>query len=252
MVHLWQSEKIEDDSLRGSELEHVPALDLYSVDVKLDWARHRRTQCLSGPQPDSIMAEDRSETQWIQDLKRGDDEGAALLWRRYFMRMARLARRKLPEGRRRAQDEHDIAIEAFQSLCEGARKGHFEDLQDREGLWKLIATITQRKVAQHQRHEMRAKRGRGEVRGHSIVDGVEEGFDWLVGKEPDPHSLQLLAEEQHRLLERLEDPLLRKIAVWKMEGWTGEEIAGKLDLTRRSVERKLNRIRTIWKEEWNT
>jgi DNA-binding transcriptional regulator LsrR (DeoR family) len=49
----------------------------------------------------------------------------------------------------------------------------------------------------------------------------------------------------------LEDDTLRKIVLWKMEGWTGDEIAGKLAITRRSVERKLERIRELWKGELN-
>ena len=56
-------------------------------------------------------------------------------------------------------------------------------------------------------------------------------------------------EEHKRLLDALDDDTLRNIAVWKMEGWNGQEIAEKLGLTRRSVERKLERIRELWKVE---
>jgi DNA-directed RNA polymerase specialized sigma24 family protein len=35
----------------------------------------------------------------------------------------------------------------------------------------------------------------------------------------------------------------------RLEGWTNEEIANKLGITRRSVERKLQRIRLIWSVE---
>ena len=49
----------------------------------------------------------------------------------------------------------------------------------------------------------------------------------------------------------LGDDVLRRIAVWKLEGWTGAEMATELGITRRSVERKLERIRELWKGELN-
>jgi len=48
------------------------------------------------------------------------------------------------------------------------------------------------------------------------------------------------------LLDRLGDAELAKVAVWKMEGHTNEDIATKLDCTPRTVERKLRLIRKIW------
>ena len=42
---------------------------------------------------------------------------------------------------------------------------------------------------------------------------------------------------------------LRNIATWKMEGYTNQEIAAKLDCAPSTVERKLQRIRTQWQEE---
>lgn len=58
-------------------------------------------------------------------------------------------------------------------------------------------------------------------------------------------------DEHRRLLDALDDDTLRSIALWKMEGWTGQEIAGKLGITRRSIERKVERIRELWKGELN-
>ena len=47
----------------------------------------------------------------------------------------------------------------------------------------------------------------------------------------------------------LGDDTLRKVAVWKMEGYTNEEIAGHLGCVPRTVERRLREIRQIWCEE---
>jgi DNA-directed RNA polymerase specialized sigma24 family protein len=51
------------------------------------------------------------------------------------------------------------------------------------------------------------------------------------------------------LLERLEDPQLRSIALWKMEGYSTDEIADKLGCVPRTVERRLALIRTLWNQK---
>jgi DNA-directed RNA polymerase specialized sigma24 family protein len=58
-----------------------------------------------------------------------------------------------------------------------------------------------------------------------------------------------MAENCRRLLEALEDGKLRAVALAKMEGCTGEEIAKRLKCSVPTVERKLNRIRKIWEKE---
>ena len=195
------------------------------------------------------MANNQSVTWWIQELKQGDEQAAHELWQRYFRRLAALARQRLGDHGRRVQDEDDVAIKVFKSLCEGAGRGDFAALDGRDDLWRLLATITSRKVAQHFRHEGRQKRGGGQVRGDSILDSGEDGLKAIASVEPTPEFLHELADEHQRLLALLDDGMLRNIAVWKLEAWTGREIAEKLGITRRSVERKLERIRELWKGE---
>ena len=52
-----------------------------------------------------------------------------------------------------------------------------------------------------------------------------------------------------RLLDSLQEPGLRQIALWKVEGYTNEEIADRLDCVPRTIERKMSRIRLLWKHE---
>jgi len=59
----------------------------------------------------------------------------------------------------------------------------------------------------------------------------------------------LLEEEQNRLLSMLRDDVLRSIAIWKLEGFTHEEIADKLGVTPRTVIRKINLIRETWTQD---
>ena len=190
-------------------------------------------------------------TWWIENLKGGDEDAAQSLWQRYLQRLAGLARERLGEAHRRVQDEDDIALSVFKSICQRAQRGSLASLASRDDLWRLLATITVRKAAAQVRHATRQKRGGGLVRGDSVYADAG-GLAEVAGPEPTPAFLHQLAEEHQQLLEALEDDTLRKIALWKMEGWTGQEIAEKLGITRRCVERKLERIRERWKSELNT
>jgi DNA-directed RNA polymerase specialized sigma24 family protein len=61
--------------------------------------------------------------------------------------------------------------------------------------------------------------------------------------------LALRADACRRLLDRLKDPELRAVALWKREGYTIEEIAEKLGCVPRTVDRRLRLIRTAWEQE---
>jgi DNA-directed RNA polymerase specialized sigma24 family protein len=196
-----------------------------------------------------------SVSHWLGQLQAGDHAAAQPLWERYFQRLVGLARKKLQNAPRRAADEEDVALSAFDSFCRGAAGGRFPQLADRDNLWHLLVTITARKALQLVRHEQRQKRGGGAVLGESKGAGPEDsssaeaGLDQIVGQEPSPALAAQMAEEFQRLLDCLNDPGLRSIAVWKMEGDTTEQIAARLKRAPRTVERKLHVIRTLWEKE---
>ena len=117
--------------------------------------------------------------------------------------------------------------------------------------------MTLRKTIDQQRRLGVQKRGGGHVRGESVFaraghDDESPGFQQFSDLSPSPQLLVMLEEEGKRLLEQLEDETLRQVAVWRLEGFTNDEIAGKLGLTTRSVERKLHRIREKWSQVDNT
>jgi DNA-directed RNA polymerase specialized sigma24 family protein len=190
---------------------------------------------------------------WIDELKAGNHAAAQRLWERYFHRLVGLARTKLADGRRRAADEEDAALSAFDSFCRGAEAGRFPRLDDRDDLWRLLVSLTARKAFDQMRDEHRLKRGGGAVLGQSALKGdagsADADFASFAGREPTPEAAALVAEECRQLLARLQSDELREIAVWKMEGHTNEEIAAKRDCALSTVERKLQRIRSEWRKE---
>ena len=57
-----------------------------------------------------------------------------------------------------------------------------------------------------------------------------------------------MQEQVEFMLGKLDEPMLRRIAELKLEGFSNSEIAEQLEIGLRSVERKLKHIRTIWSE----
>jgi DNA-binding NarL/FixJ family response regulator len=70
----------------------------------------------------------------------------------------------------------------------------------------------------------------------------------FLAAEPTPEFLAVMEEEQARLLAMLGDDAQRQIATLRMEGHTNEEIAQQLQISLRSVERKLGIIRDTWSQ----
>jgi DNA-directed RNA polymerase specialized sigma24 family protein len=201
------------------------------------------------------MSDGNSVSRWLEGLKAGDGDDIQRLWDRYFEKLVRLAKARLPGHARRAFDEEDVALSAFQSFCDGVGHGHFPHLADRDDLWRLLATITTRKVIVAMRHQSRQKRGGGNVLGESALsprerdDLAEADLARFLSREPTPEAAIQFTDEYNRLFDRLEDPTLKSIAQRKLEGWASEEIAQDLGTTRRTVDRKLRLIRALWQEE---
>jgi DNA-directed RNA polymerase specialized sigma24 family protein len=199
------------------------------------------------------MASDGSVTHWISLLKAGEHAAAQPLWEAYCRRLAGLARQKLGAAPRRAADEEDVALSAFDSFCRGAERGRFPQLRDRDDLWHLLVVLTARKALQFLRHECREKRGGGKILSEAdldAADGSGEGaLARVLGQEPTPEFAAQVAEEYQRLLDLLGDDELRAIALWKMEGETNDDIAAKLGCVPRTVERRLRVIRSLWDQE---
>jgi DNA-directed RNA polymerase specialized sigma24 family protein len=194
---------------------------------------------------------------WLEQLKAGERDALGPLWQRYFARLAGLVRDRLRGRPPRAADEEDVALSAFDSFCRGAERGRFPRLEDRDDLWQVLLLLARQKAADLLRDEGRQKRGGGNVVPLSALAGgdassAEGVFAELFGPEPTPAFAAEMAEGCRRLLEALGEGGLRTVAVAKLEGYTNEEIATRLDCSVATVERKLKRIRTLWSRETDT
>jgi RNA polymerase sigma factor (sigma-70 family) len=198
------------------------------------------------------MVRQGSVTKLIQllrsDEKTERDLAALLIWRRYFRDLLELARNNLNKRVRRREDEEDVLQSMYKSFCLRQQRGEF-DLAGRDALWKLMVTITLRKARNVAKAQGREKRDIGREQTMPADDEARSAnwaLEQMDAAGPSPAEAAVLNEALERRLAALADPELRQIALWRLEGYTNREIADRLDMTERSVERRTERIRNKW------
>lgn len=189
-------------------------------------------------------------TTWLRALENGDHDAARELWERYAAAMRGVAKRRLRRQKRHdIVDEEDIVVSAFAAVCLAARDGRLANIASRDELWGMLIVATQRKAGQRVQYVNAGKRAQislleQEVRDQEIGSRLER----LTCESPTPEVQALLAEQADLLLARLADPDLQAIAVLRLAGYTNDEIAAEMGLSRRTTFRMLAHIRTCWKE----
>jgi len=188
-----------------------------------------------------------SVTHWLKPLQAGDPAAAEFVWDRYFHLVVQLARRQLLGVRDRSQDAEDVALSALNALCHAARQGQLASMADRDDLWRLLATCTLNRSRNLRRDSQRLKRGGDLVQVRLPVAG---GLQPDCTREPTPDEAAQLADDVRALMDRLdrEDPSqrLRQVALWKLEGYTDQEIARRQHCSRKTVCVRLSLIRALW------
>jgi RNA polymerase sigma factor (sigma-70 family) len=179
-----------------------------------------------------------SITRLIRAAEEDRDSAVGPLLAAYFDRLVRLARQRLQNMPGMAGYDEDLALRSFYSVYRRVRDpARPLRLSGRDDLWRLLATRTiSRAIDLIRKHRPQEAPGAHDVEG-------------LLAREPTPEDAAEIADECRRLLDLLDEPQLRQIALWKVEGYTNEEIAARLRCVPRTIERKVRRIRVLWKHE---
>ena len=178
-----------------------------------------------------------SVTQWIREVKSGEGEAAQQLWDRYFKRLVGLANRKLNHVPKQESDEEDVVVQALKSFFGGAKEGRFPRLTDRDDLWSLLASIVEHKALKVRSRHKAQKRGGDKVQ-------VDLDFDNQASRPIYP-TLDELNLELREQLSQL-DEQLSEIVIMVLYGYTNAEIAEKLGIHVRTVERRRLLVRKRW------
>jgi DNA-directed RNA polymerase specialized sigma24 family protein len=151
---------------------------------------------------------------------------------------------------RRIYDEEDAAVSAFRSLCRGIEAQRFPDVGDRSNLWALLVVITSRKIANQFRYEHQQRRDANQTLSDAMLQSGDGSGISVLGSlpshEPTPAFAAEVADMSEYLMSLLHESDLKQLVRLKLEGHTNEDVAELMKVTRRTVQRKLGRIRRIW------
>ena len=188
-----------------------------------------------------------SITRWLTEVSaRRETDRSELLWRRFGIRLVRLARHHLRGIQDRAYDEEDLAVSTINEFYRRASLGSYDKLENRDDLWRLLMTISLNKSRNRLRALRRIKRAaKTPVREIYPVKNAKE-IDWTNT----PEWLAIVAEQSEYLLRVLDDHdpsgMLQQITLMKLDGASNSQIANDLGCTRRAVAARLIWIQGIW------
>ncbi len=135
-------------------------------------------------------------------------------------------------------DEEDAALSTFRVLCQKLQAGEYPGLADGEELWSLMLRILVRKVNRRAVYENAQKRS----------PTIATAGQHSESAEPAVSESAVVAEECEHLFRELNDPDLEQLVLWKLDGYTNEEIAEMTDRARSTIQRMLRLVRKVWIE----
>ncbi|OWK45551.1 hypothetical protein FRUB_01882 [Fimbriiglobus ruber] len=176
------------------------------------------------------------------------NRAASELIQRYTTELLALIDGRMQQRLQQRIAPEDILQDVLLSFCKRLEAGGF-DLNNRDQFLNLVVTIAVRKVCSTARREQRQRR---DIRRELSLDspGVDGGLaiDPIDPYTSPPDVITKIPEEIERLLAML--PMeCREVASLRLEGYTTEEIARKINRTPRTVERRMKLIRKLWQGE---
>jgi RNA polymerase sigma factor (sigma-70 family) len=203
-------------------------------------------------------------TDLVQRFVAGDDGAIDQIVSRYYGMMLVMADRLIRGAHLHEPDcDCDDAVNTtLFKLYQAARTGKIALIETGDDFWRLFRSVLKRTILHDRDRRARLKRGGPGMprlplhgrRDRTAVAGAEapHGFrrcgrlDELCSHRPPPEESAIAEDEIEWLLDLLNDPLLRRVAMMRAEELTNREIAQRLGLTTRSIRRKVAAIRQIW------
>jgi len=171
-----------------------------------------------------------SDTSLLVRFQAGEDDAATALYTRYAERLMVLAHRNAGDDLSARVDAEDIVQSVFRTFFRRVSDGHYL-IPEGEELWKLLLVIALNKVRMIAEHHRAAKRDIGQTRSigqqefanrADATDVLRMTIDDILVTLPEPHQ-QVVHE--------------------RIDGYEIAEIAQRVALSRRSVERILQSFR---------
>lgn len=174
----------------------------------------------------------------IRRLDEHDSIAAEEIYRGYAARLITLAHSRLNQRLRARVDPDDIVHSVFRSFFTRHANGEFE-LRDWTSLWSLLSRITICKCRRQAAKNYSAKR---DVRRERPPPTENEGYAWLVDREPAVEEVVILEETIRQLMAQL-DKKRQQIVALKLQNFTNREISEATKSSERTVYRVLAQVR---------
>ncbi len=177
-----------------------------------------------------------SDSELLNQFRRGDDCAATAIYRRYANRLLRLAQSQTGAGLSRRIEAEDVVQSVFRTFFRRAAGGHYA-LPDGDELWKLFLVISLNKIRKKSDFHRAAKRDLD--RTHSL------GMSQISSNEEASEVLRLTVSE---LISEL-PPSHRGVIHDRIQGFEVLDIAQRNQISRRTVERILQTFRERMRRE---
>lgn len=184
-----------------------------------------------------------SVTVWVKQLPAGDLAAQEAIFRRYQEPLVCYAAFRLKQLGVRATEADDIAQEVFMGLFRRTGDGKMPNLIDRDDLWLKLRRICGDRVKD-------ARRKRTLATESALGDGVDVSVVGLANV-AEQHFDDCVLTLEHGLLQhylRQRSPDLPEIASLRMQGYSIDQIAEKLQLPPRTVDRRVQWINELCDE----
>src|SRR5262245_20666611 len=168
------------------------------------------------------MSQAQSFADFLRRIRRGDDQAAEELVRRYEPLIRREVRLRIEDERlNRAFDSMDVCQSVLASFFVRAATGEY-DLEEPQHLVRLLVTMARNKLASKARMEHRQRRD-----NRRVAAADPDALDELADQQPSPS--EILSHRE--LLERMRASLTdeeREIANLRGQGLAWEQVAERL------------------------
>lgn len=193
------------------------------------------------------------------------DDAAAELFERYFDQLRQAAAKKLARKWQSQITETDMVRTTVRQFCADVAGGNLSGLvvQNRSHLWRLLSQRLQNKVTDQVRYVKANKRMPKGPDGKPRPVAGEEVFtaagnespglggiatDYLGRSAPVPGEEEELTREISALIDLIKKEDARRIAQLHLQGQSEGEIARTMNVSTKTVQRKLDDVGKLWCE----
>lgn len=171
------------------------------------------------------------------DTNAGGESSAREIYERYAVCLLRFAERQISQRLGRRFDAEDIVQSVFRTYFRRRQNGEFStDAAD--SLWQLLVHITANKIRRQAKFHTRQRR---DIRSEVYADGCESDVE-LFARLPGPDSVEALLDTLDEALHGL-NAQQAEIVCLTLQGYSASEVALRVNLSRTTVWRVLQRVR---------